>query len=146
MAARQGGVKSRKSSLNYANSPSATTLSSKHNPEASVDSPSSPDSSARNKQQQFLYKSLALDSEMLKENVTVTVRFRPLSPREIRQGEEIAWYPDGETVVRNEHTPSIAYAYDQVFGPTTTTRHVYDIAAQHVVSGAMEGINGTWFL
>lgn len=31
---------------------------------------------------------------------------------------------------------------DRVFGPTTTTRHVYDIAAQHVVSGSMEGING----
>lgn len=31
---------------------------------------------------------------------------------------------------------------DRVFGPTTTTRHVYDIAAQHVVSGAMDGING----
>ncbi|KAJ6923820.1 hypothetical protein NC652_017209 [Populus alba x Populus x berolinensis] len=34
---------------------------------------------------------------------------------------------------------------DRVFGPTTTTRHVYDVAAQHVVSGAMEGINGTIF-
>jgi hypothetical protein len=33
------------------------------------------------------------------------------SPREIRQGEEIAWYADGETVVRNEHNPSTAYAY-----------------------------------
>lgn len=33
------------------------------------------------------------------------------SPREIRQGEEIAWYADGETIVRNENTPSIAYAY-----------------------------------
>lgn len=31
---------------------------------------------------------------------------------------------------------------DRVFGPTTTTRHVYDVAAQHVISGAMEGING----
>lgn len=31
---------------------------------------------------------------------------------------------------------------DRVFGPTTTTRHVYDVAAQHVVSGAMEGVNG----
>ena len=31
---------------------------------------------------------------------------------------------------------------DRVFGPTTTTRHVYDVAAQHVVVGAMEGING----
>ncbi|KAI3520261.1 hypothetical protein L1887_09562 [Cichorium endivia] len=34
---------------------------------------------------------------------------------------------------------------DRVFGPTTTTRHVYDIAAQDVVSGAIEGINGTIF-
>ncbi|XP_038719500.1 kinesin-like protein KIN-7K, chloroplastic isoform X2 [Tripterygium wilfordii] len=39
----------------------------------------------------------------------------------------------------------MAYAYDRVFGPTTTTRHVYDVAAQHVVSGAMDGINGTIF-
>ena len=31
---------------------------------------------------------------------------------------------------------------DRVFGPATTTRHVYDVAAQHVVSGAMRGING----
>ncbi|KAG7554469.1 Kinesin motor domain [Arabidopsis suecica] len=57
------------------------------------------------------------------------------SPREIRKGEEIAWYADG----------SIAFAYDRVFGPTTTTRHVYDVAAQHVVNGAMAGINGTIF-
>lgn len=33
------------------------------------------------------------------------------SPREIRQGEEVAWYADGETIVRNEHNPTIAYAY-----------------------------------
>lgn len=31
---------------------------------------------------------------------------------------------------------------DRVFGPTTTTRHVYDVAAQHVIASAMEGING----
>ncbi|KAL8263090.1 hypothetical protein R6Q59_024439 [Mikania micrantha] len=66
-----------------------------------------------------------------------------MNRREIRRGEEIAWYADGETIVRNEETPSIAYAYDRVFGPTTTTRHVYDVAAQHVISGAMEGVTGT---
>lgn len=75
----------------------------------------------------------------------VTVRFRPLSPREINKGDEVAWYADGDNMVRNEYNPSIAYAFDKVFGPATTTRRVYDIAAQHVVSGAMEGINGTVF-
>ena len=35
-------------------------------------------------------------------------------------------------------------AADRVFGPATTTRHVYDVAAQHVVSGAMQGMNGNY--
>ena len=29
-----------------------------------------------------------------------------------------------------------------MFGPATTTRHVYDVAARHVVEGAMHGVNG----
>ncbi|GJN02901.1 hypothetical protein PR202_ga20292 [Eleusine coracana subsp. coracana] len=67
------------------------------------------------------------------------------SPREMNKGDEVAWYADGDNMVRNEYNPSIAFAFDKVFGPATTTRHVYDVAAQHVVSGAMEGINGTVF-
>ncbi|GMP96853.1 hypothetical protein CsSME_00045321 [Camellia sinensis var. sinensis] len=146
MASRHGS-KSKKSSSRGVNTPSSsTTSSSKHFPETSIEGLSSPASSARSKPQYYYSETLPLDAsasaaDRSKENVTVTVRFRPLSPREIRQGEEISWYADGETVVRNEHNPSIAYAYDRVFGPTTTTRHVYDVASQHVVSGAMEGIN-----
>ncbi|XP_014504727.1 kinesin-like protein KIN-7C, mitochondrial isoform X2 [Vigna radiata var. radiata] len=86
-----------------------------------------------------------LDLSKAKENVSVTVRFRPLSGREINKGDEVAWYADGDHIVRNEYNPSIAYGFDKVFGPATTTRHVYDVAAHHVVSGAMEGINGTVF-
>ncbi|XP_072969785.1 kinesin-like protein KIN-7E, chloroplastic isoform X1 [Typha angustifolia] len=89
--------------------------------------------------------SLLPDSAKSKENVTVTVRFRPLSAREINKGDEVAWYADGDNTVRNEYNQNIAYGFDKVFGPATTTRHVYDIAAQHVVGGAMEGINGTVF-
>ncbi|KAJ1271065.1 hypothetical protein BS78_06G100400 [Paspalum vaginatum] len=86
-----------------------------------------------------------VDAANAKENIMVTVRFRPLSPREINKGDEVAWYADGDNMVRNEYNPSIAYAFDKVFGPATTTRHVYDVTAQHVVSGAMQGINGTVF-
>ncbi|CAN6245908.1 unnamed protein product [Urochloa humidicola] len=110
-----------------------TTSSSRLTPELSLDGPASP-----------LFAGLDEDP-VPKENVTVTVRFRPLSPREIRQGEEVAWYADGDTIVRSEQNPTVGYAYDRVFAPTTTTRHVYDVAAQHVVSGAMEGVNGTIF-
>ncbi|MCO5603510.1 hypothetical protein L7F22_057661 [Adiantum nelumboides] len=80
-----------------------------------------------------------------KENVLVTVRFRPLSLREIQRGDEVAWYADGETTVRSEYNPATAYAFDRVFGPATTTRSVYDVAARQVVRGAMEGVNGTVF-
>ncbi|KAK6149246.1 hypothetical protein DH2020_016771 [Rehmannia glutinosa] len=149
MASRQG-LKPKKPSPRAAvsnNSPtSSTTSSSRQFLEPSLDGLSSPaSSSARSKPPYFYSESVSLDVERSKENVTVTVRFRPLSPREIRKGDEIAWYADGDTILRNEHNPSIAYAYDRVFGPTTTTRHVYDVAAQHIVSGAMEGINGTIF-
>ncbi|KMZ61983.1 Kinesin-like protein, partial [Zostera marina] len=61
--------------------------------------------------QVFLESGTVLDGERSKENVTVTVRFRPLSQREIRQGEEIAWYADGDMIVRNEHNSDVAYAY-----------------------------------
>ncbi|KAL8456271.1 hypothetical protein ACS0TY_034474 [Phlomoides rotata] len=150
MASRQGLKPKKKPSQRAAvgiNSPtSSTTSSSRQFLEASVDGQSSPASSSVRSKPHYIYsESVSLDAERSKENVTVTVRFRPLSPREIRQGEEIAWYADGDSIVRNEHNPSIAYAYDRVFGPTTTTRQVYDVAAQHVVSGAMEGVNGTIF-
>ncbi|KAK9290950.1 hypothetical protein L1049_009130 [Liquidambar formosana] len=149
MASKKGSKSKRSasSSSKAVNSQSSsTTSSSKHFLETSIDGQSSPaSSSARSKPQYFYSESLPLETDRSKENVTVTVRFRPLSPREIRQGEEIAWYADGETIVRSEYNPSIAYAYDRVFGPTTTTRHVYDVAAQHVISGAMEGVNGTIF-
>ncbi|KAL6523184.1 hypothetical protein OROGR_016787 [Orobanche gracilis] len=148
MASRQG-LKPKKQSPRTAvsnNSPtSSTTSSSRQFLEPSIDGLGSPASSSSRSKPQFDPENVSLDVQRSKENVTVTVRFRPLSPREILQGEEIAWYADGDTIVRNEHNPSIAYAYDRVFGPTTTTRHVYDVAAQHTVNGAMEGINGTIF-
>ncbi|CAN6847004.1 unnamed protein product, partial [Brassica oleracea] len=149
MAPRQV-PKSRKagssSKLKAANSsPASSTASSPIlYQETSVDSHSSPTSSSVRSKPQYTGR-VPQTASQSKENVTVTVRFRPLSPREIRRGEEIAWYADGETIVRNEHTPTIAYAYDRVFGPTTTTRQVYDVSAQHVVNGAMEGTNGTIF-
>ncbi|KAG0486923.1 hypothetical protein HPP92_009018 [Vanilla planifolia] len=154
MASRSGQRQKKSSSTSLVvptkglSSPSSSTTSSSRlvTDVVSVDGQTSPaSSSAKSKAQSFYLESPAPDLEVSKENVIVTVRFRPLSPREIRQGEGIAWYADGDTIVRSENNPSLAYAYDRVFGPTTTTRHVYDVAAQNVVSGAMEGINGTIF-
>nr|AMS24220.1 kinesin 7-Ic protein [Marsilea vestita] len=87
----------------------------------------------------------AVDFGKAKESVAVTIRFRPLSTRESQRGDEIAWYPDGDKIVRSEFNHQAAYAFDRVFGPATTTIAVYDAAAKHVVRGAMDGVNGTVF-
>ncbi|KAK8956724.1 hypothetical protein KSP39_PZI000755 [Platanthera zijinensis] len=51
------------------------------------------------------------DAAISGESITVTVRFRPLSEREFQRGDEIAWYADGDKVVRCEYNPATAYAY-----------------------------------
>ncbi|CAF1709969.1 unnamed protein product [Brassica napus] len=80
-----------------------------------------------------------------RDSISVTVRFRPLSDREYQRGDEVAWYPDGDTMVRHEYNPLTAYAFDKVFGPQANTMDVYDVAARPVVKAAMEGVNGTVF-
>lgn len=82
MASKQG-VKSKRFGVRTskaANSPSSsTTSSSKQFLETSVDGQSSPaSSSARSKPHSFYPEAVPLDAQRAKENVTVTVRFRPL--------------------------------------------------------------------
>ncbi|KAI3448002.1 hypothetical protein Pfo_004667 [Paulownia fortunei] len=79
------------------------------------------------------------------DSISVTIRFRPLSEREYQRGDEIAWYADGDKIVRNEYNPMTSYAFDRVFGPNTNTQEVYEVAARPVVKAAMEGVNGTVF-
>ncbi|KAI8028427.1 hypothetical protein LOK49_LG02G03740 [Camellia lanceoleosa] len=79
------------------------------------------------------------------DSISVTIRFRPLSEREYQRGDEIAWYADGDKIVRNEYNLATAYAFDRVFGPSTITEEVYEVAARPVVKAAMEGVNGTVF-
>lgn len=86
-----------------------------------------------------------IDAPRSGDSISVTIRFRPLSEREFQRGDEIAWYADGEKVVRNEYNPATAYAFDRVFGPSTGSQDVYEVAARPVVKAAMEGVNGTVF-
>ncbi|XP_019237038.1 PREDICTED: kinesin-like protein KIN-7D, mitochondrial isoform X2 [Nicotiana attenuata] len=86
-----------------------------------------------------------VDMSRAGESISVTVRFRPMSEREYNKGDEIAWYADGDKIVRNEYNAATAFAFDRVFGPDTCTQEVYEIAARPVVKAAMEGVNGTVF-
>lgn len=86
-----------------------------------------------------------VDTSRSGDSISVTIRFRPMSEREYQRGDEIAWYADGDKIVRNEYNPATAYAFDRVFGPNTSTQDVYEVAARPVVKAAMEGVNGTVF-
>ncbi|KAG7010897.1 Kinesin-like protein KIN-7D, mitochondrial [Cucurbita argyrosperma subsp. argyrosperma] len=86
-----------------------------------------------------------VDTSKCGESISVTIRFRPLSEREFHRGDEIAWYADGDKIVRNEYNPATAYAFDKVFGSQTSTSEVYEVAAKPVIKAAMEGVNGTVF-
>ncbi|GMH18164.1 hypothetical protein Nepgr_020005 [Nepenthes gracilis] len=79
------------------------------------------------------------------DSISVTVRFRPMNDREFQRGDEIAWYPAGDKIVRSEYNPSTAYAFDKVFGPNAISEEVYEVAARPVIKAAMEGVNGTVF-
>lgn len=37
------------------------------------------------------------------------------SDREYQRGDEVAWYPDGDTMVRHEYNPLTAYAFGIAF-------------------------------
>ncbi|KAI4297650.1 hypothetical protein L6164_037532 [Bauhinia variegata] len=95
--------------------------------------------------EELLAEAEPLDTPRSRDSISVTIRFRPLSEREYQRGDEIAWYADGDKIVRNEYNPATAYAFDRVFGPHTTTDEVYEVAAKPVVKAAMEGVNGTVF-
>ncbi|XP_027910732.1 kinesin-like protein KIN-7D, mitochondrial isoform X2 [Vigna unguiculata] len=86
-----------------------------------------------------------VDPSRSRDSISVTIRFRPLSEREYHRGDEIAWYADGDKIVRNEYNLATAYAFDRVFGPHTNSDEVYEVAAKPVVKSAMDGVNGTVF-
>lgn len=39
------------------------------------------------------------------------------SAREMKKGDESAWYADGDCIVRNEDNPNIAYGFGQFLLP-----------------------------
>ena len=84
------------------------------------------------------------------ENISVSVRIRPLNQREHDAENKEAWrVVNGTNVVPSEHNPrpgTQPFAFDHVFdGPCETTA-VYERCAQSIIASALEGQNGTIFV
>lgn len=80
----------------------------------------------------------------------VAIRMRPLNTREVSAGQQKAFkcFPQNsiaqigrdETVIENQ-----LYNYDKVFSEMDSTSNVYTYAAADIVSGVIQGLNGTIF-
>lgn len=85
------------------------------------------------------------------ERILVSVRLRPLSDREIANGDPCDWECINETTIFYRNTlnerstfPS-AYTFDKVFPSDCTTRRVYEEGAKEVSLSVVSGINSSIF-
>ncbi|KAL3625265.1 Kinesin-like protein nack2 [Castilleja foliolosa] len=83
------------------------------------------------------------------ENILVTVRVRPLNPKEVAAYDLLAWdVTDENTIVSknlNHERHGGLYTFDKVFDQNCSTRAVYDKGARDVALSALSGINATIF-
>nr|CAB3479781.1 unnamed protein product [Digitaria exilis] len=79
-------------------------------------------------------------------NVTVCVRFRPLSHKERKaNGDKVCFRKlDSESiVVKDEREEDVIFSFDKVFYEDAQQSDVYNFLAVPIVSDAINGINGT---
>ena len=94
----------------------------------------------------------ALASAKADECVRVVVRVRPLSSKEKQDGREASAIPDipnGTITLANPSAgpgePPRAFTFDNVYGPTSLQKDIYDQTAAPIVEDVMKGFNGTIF-
>ncbi|CAI9097373.1 OLC1v1033776C1 [Oldenlandia corymbosa var. corymbosa] len=83
------------------------------------------------------------------EKILVTVRVRPLSPKEQAAYDLIAWeFIDEHTITSKNLTherPSGPYTFDKVFDLSCSNQKVYEEGARDVAISVLSGINATIF-
>ena len=83
-----------------------------------------------------------------RESVKVSVRLRPMSQDEISKGFEKIVEIDQENAsvrIRNPQGQYLSFTYDYSFPEDCTQEEVYEATAAPIVSGVLEGYNGTIF-
>ncbi|OMJ80263.1 hypothetical protein SteCoe_19521 [Stentor coeruleus] len=78
------------------------------------------------------------------ENITVSVRIRPLNPRELASGGEKIWENSGSAVIKDK-TGVRSFIYDQVYTETTDTQEIFINQGVEVIEKCMSGYNGCIF-
>jgi hypothetical protein len=79
--------------------------------------------------------------------VSVCVRIRGLSAKEVQKGESCVWYVDenGQICFSKRAAQVPKYAFDRVYQENHTNADVYQGTGAEIVDAAVQGINGTIF-
>lgn len=84
------------------------------------------------------------------ENISVSVRVRPLS--KVEQADGSAWRVEGSAITQcdpqtgePERVRDAKYSLDNIFPPTASTRDIYDATTQHLMTKLVAGFNSTVF-
>lgn len=78
------------------------------------------------------------------QGVSVIIRVRPFSQREIRLGDPARAFDLSENSLQSLSTPPQAFTFDAVLSETASNSDAYE-KMNGIVAGAMEGVNGTIF-
>jgi hypothetical protein len=78
------------------------------------------------------------------ENISVSVRIRPLLMRELNSGQQCTWISQGNNCIVDAETQKF-FAYDRVYSDASTNVEVFEGSAKPVLSSLMVGFNGCIF-
>ncbi|GMH33126.1 hypothetical protein BSKO_00960 [Bryopsis sp. KO-2023] len=78
----------------------------------------------------------------MQENISVSVRVRPLGEKE--DGQDFAWDADDNTMWQ-QGRPDVRYQVDNVFSPIDTTRHIFETTLRPLTQKVVGGFNATVF-
>lgn len=90
-------------------------------------------------------------SQNKRESIKVVVRIRPMSSKELSNGNQIAAEANKEEcsiTLRNPKEPKEpprTFTFDAVFCPNDTQKYIYDVCASEMVDNVLKGFNGTFF-
>lgn len=88
------------------------------------------------------------DCQQSQENVRVFIRIRPLTKKEVSEGNDnviICDHKENLIALKKNGEHTKPFKFDHIFGPPTTQLEMYKMTAFPIVEKVLEGYNGTIF-
>ena len=98
----------------------------------------------QNFQMKKYFNSTNIMTDKTVENITVSVRIRPLNDRELSSGDVTTWETENDNCIK-EKSGSRSFVYDKVYDESQPTPEVFKCQGMGVIEKCIEGFNGCIF-